>query len=168
MSPPGGWVNAPPIEREKMKIRTVSGSMYLAASQDFYTVSAQVLPVFMIVIAVGEARIETRKFSIRRVPEILVAVFVIALFVLIGELAALKVMVWGHDTRALHNLTAAGLSFGAAYLMMKLLTVGIEEADLEEPDRLKRQLRWVAVSGLSVVLVSIAFLGEGSTGMFGF
>jgi hypothetical protein len=91
----------------------------------FYEAAAQVIPILLLTLAVGESRIKPRS---RGTP--LVAIGSVAAFggcIIAGELAALRVLSLGHDSEALHSLTVLSLMIGLAFLLKYLAWAAYRE-----------------------------------------
>lgn len=84
----------------------------------FYEAAAQIIPILLLALAVGESRL---KFRARGKPLVVIgAAFFFGCSVVGGEIAALRVLETGHDSAFLKGVTVISLSFGFAFLLQYL------------------------------------------------
>src|SRR4051812_25375872 len=80
----------------------------LAAQIAYYAVVAQIIPVFLLILVIGEGRPQPRES--RFDPGFLAAVLIVVAVLLLGELCALRILLGGSETQFLRTETAASVS----------------------------------------------------------
>lgn len=119
--------------------------MVIAAQQAFYDAAAQVLPILLLVMAVGETRLKARFAT--RLEDLWVNLFVfipMVLFVVAGEIAALRALAQGNAGETEHTLTTAGFAMGLTYLFLWFLRSTLDDFQQHlSPEARRRQLRLV-------------------------
>jgi hypothetical protein len=121
-----------------------------AAAAGFYEATAQILPIFMLVMLVGEARLGSA--SSRQLPmRSRLAIYVLhASLIIAGEVAAL-IAVGSGETEVLHLLVCGAVASGCSYLMTRFLTTVLDESGEElTQDAQLRQSRLVLQIGLVI------------------
>lgn len=132
----------------------------IAAAQNFYMAAAGILPLLMVVLLVGHERvIRTDEAGLSDWPvTALMAILVTGLLV-VGEMAALRVLSLGHDSFLLYGATTLALIYGFGFIFAqatKLILLG--RAD-EIADQRKHALgRLYIVAVLVSLLLSYAIL----------
>ncbi|HSS34409.1 MAG TPA: hypothetical protein VLL27_14120 [Solirubrobacterales bacterium] len=85
----------------------------IGAQTGFYEAAVQVIPVLLLVLVVGDGRIiKTDREKIGEWRSATLAALFATGVLLLGELAALRVLERGHDTFLLRGLTVMGLIYG--------------------------------------------------------
>jgi hypothetical protein len=113
----------------------------------YYSTAAQVIPVLMLVVLIGESRYF--KAECIDGPWLLMALF--AMFVLlIGELAALRTLGRGHDSGLLWAGTTVGLAYGLVFVFQSAVRTLLLE-DLAQVSSKRRR-------GLSRLTMGVALL----------
>lgn len=90
--------------------------MILAAQESFYEAAAQVIPVLLLVMAVGEAGLRPRKSEPAWTGVLAVLTVVI---IIIGEIVALGVLSSGEESRATRFLTAQSIGMGLSFIVFR-------------------------------------------------
>jgi hypothetical protein len=126
------------------------------ADLDFYEASAQVIPVLLLAAAVGESRVKIRKRVNGHAAIILV--FAVALAICAGEVAALRVLTSGDDSKLLFDLTAMSLGLGLGFLIQYLSRAAYN--DVVGPDvKPSATEDWMlTIGGLLVAVGTVLFL----------
>lgn len=108
----------------------------IAAQMGYYAAAAQVIPVLMLVLLIGESRI----FKADGDESVFGVVFpLFAMFVLlVGELATLRTLGRGHDSSFLWALATGGLVYGLLFVFQSALHVFLLE-DLAQVPRGRRE-----------------------------
>lgn len=132
--------------------------MIFAAQQAFYEAAAQIIPILLLVMAVGEYRLG-RRINPAKAHEVYPAVIFVTVVMLVGELAALRVLLRGSDSAALEALTNASLASGFAFLVISmarelLLPSG---ASLTH-DVSVRRMRLLGLTGLGIAFAAYFML----------
>jgi hypothetical protein len=128
-----------------------------AAGQGFYGAATQIIPILLLVLFLGDGRVI--RADIRGGPEgwrstALLGLGAIAVM-LLGELAALRVVAEGHDSYFLHGMTVLALVYGFTFIFAqaaKLLLLG--EGEVIPP------ARQVALGRLYMVVVILVLVGS--------
>ncbi|HEV7563006.1 MAG TPA: hypothetical protein VGO24_05845 [Solirubrobacterales bacterium] len=122
----------------------------------FYEAAAQVIPILLLALAVGESRV---KLQTR--PNPVVAICLVALFggcMIAGELAALRVLSEGHDSDFLHGLTVASLAFGLSFLLQYLAWAAFRDVVGPEKEPSLAVVNAVTAVTFATTLATIFFL----------
>ena len=127
------------------------------AAAGFYEATAQILPIFLLVMLIGDARLGTA--SERRQPSRLwlsLIIYVLnAAIILAGEVAAL-IAVGSGETRQLHILVCGALAASAGYLMMRFLVTTLDDYGEHFSTEAKNR-QWRAVLALTVPVMAIIY-----------
>lgn len=126
------------------------------AAAGFYEATAQILPIFLLVMLVGDARLGTTgpRHPSRLWFSLLIYVLNAAI-ILAGEVAAL-IAVGSGETNGLHLLTCGALAASAGYLMMRFLVTTLNDySEHFSREARRRQLR--AVLALSVPIIVFTY-----------
>lgn len=155
-----GYREVPSSVRGRRKDETV---LVVAASQAFYEAATQVIPVLLLVLAIGEGRVirTDTKQPEEWLGTALVAVFAIGVLVL-GELCALKALARGGDSYVLHGATVMALVYGFTFVFaqaVKLILLGRTEHF--SPARVAALGRLYMLIVVAALLVSLAILLPG-------
>lgn len=129
----------------------------IAAQMSYYAAAAQVIPVLMLVLLVGESRFFKAKGNESGFG---VAFPVFAMFVLLlGELGALRTLGRGHDSPFLWMFTSIGLLYGLLFIFQSALRSFLLE-DLAKVSKVRRKglRRLHFVSGLGAALIATVIL----------
>ncbi len=127
----------------------------IAAQMGYYAAAAQVIPVLMLVLFLGESRFFRAD---RHDSSFALLISLFAMFVLVaGELAALRVLSQGEETGIFWALTTAGLLYGLSFVFSSavgsLLLEDMSKVSKKRREGLRR-LNFV-VGMASVVLIGI-------------
>ena len=127
----------------------------IAAQMGYYAAAAQVIPVLMLVLLVGESRF----FKAKRADGRWLMVALFAMFVLlIGELTALRTLSRGHDSLALWMATTMGLLYGLGFVLQSAVRSLLLD-DLKHVSQARQKGLWrlgvVSVFGSLVVITVI-------------
>ncbi len=131
------------------------------AAAGFYEATAQILPIFLLAMLIGESRMgaATPKNPTRLATNLVIYV-VLATIIIAGEVAAL-VAVGSGETGLLHSLTCGALAAGLAFLMMRFLLVTLAEYkdhfSAEAQDRQFRVVLLVMLLTLIGAQLTLAF-----------
>lgn len=104
------------------RVRPSAAPAMLDAVSDrsYYEAAAQIIPILLLTMAVGEAKVRIRDtVSLRGA--VLGALF-IGIVLVAGEVAAIRVLMTGEDFRIAKDLTALGLGVGLAWVVRTLAT----------------------------------------------
>jgi hypothetical protein len=130
-----------------------------AAAAGFYEATAQVLPIFLLVMLVGEARLGS--MSSRQSPLwVRLAIYLLNAGVIIaGEVAAL-IATGSGETLVLHVLVCGAVAAGCAYLMSRFLWTILDESkdELSEAAQARQTRLLIAVSVAVIVAVYFALV----------
>lgn len=134
-----------------------------AAAAGFYEAAAQVLPIFLLVMLVGDARLGSGDSRDAPLWFRLLAYMLNAAIILTGLVAAL-IATGSGGTLILQALVSAAIASGCAYLVMRFVVTVLRESsdDLSAAAR-RRQLRLVAFLSLTtfaVVDLTLAFAAK--------
>ncbi len=136
--------------------------MVLGAQQGFYEVAAQVIPVLLLVLVLGEGRIiRTDQGDLRPKEWRATALAGIATtgVMMLGEMSALRSLEMGHDSYLLRGLTAMALVYGFMVVFgqaAKLILLGRE--DQLTPGRAEALTRFWTVVAMTELVVSVGLL----------
>jgi flagellar basal body-associated protein FliL len=137
--------------------------LLFAAEPAFYETLAQILPVFLLVMAIGEARLPRRRPGEGK-EDLKVNIFLsiaMILFVVAGEVASLRAVAEGDASEAEHAFATAGFAAGLVYVVMWMIRSGLDEyRDDFSPAARKRQLRLTIILTLLIVVGIFAALGK--------
>jgi hypothetical protein len=129
----------------------------MSSRQGFYEAVAQIIPILFLALAVGESRLKSRR---NRDPFIVLSVILgVALTMLAGELAALRVLFTESDSEVLRGLCIASLALGFTLVLDYLGQAAfrdLADEDAEMPTR----IRWLLdVSAAIVICGTVLLLG---------
>jgi hypothetical protein len=129
--------------------------MPLAAQTGFYGAVAQILPVLLLVMTIGETRLQKRTDGQEKA-DLKFAIFftvVFFLFVAAGEIAALRVLMHGSDGEADEAFAVGGVVAGLTYVVIWAVRSSFDEyrEDFSSGAQ-KRQLRLLAMVSVAVAL----------------
>jgi hypothetical protein len=123
------------------------------ADSSFYEAAAQIIPVLLLAAAVGESRLKVRNEIDARLAG--AVVFLVAVTICVGEIAALRVLVVGHDSRGIFDLTIFSLGIGLGFVVQYLTLAAYR--DVAGPDAEPTEaVGWMVMLGS--VLISIGTL----------
>lgn len=130
-----------------------------AAQQGFYEVAAQVIPVLLLVLVLGEGRvIRTDREDLKPKEWRLTALVGIGAtaVMMLGELAAFGTLERGHDSYFLRGLTALALVYGFMFVFgkatMLILLGGNSQLSRRREEALARFWALITMAGLVVSL----------------
>jgi hypothetical protein len=133
--------------------------MLVAVQMGYYAAAAQVIPVLMLVLLVGESRFFKAKGDERGFG---VAFPLFAMFVLLlGELTALRALGRGHDSPFLWTFTSIGLIYGLLFVFQSALRSFLEEdlAKAKVPKKRREGLRRLhLLSALGAAVITMIIL----------
>ena len=125
-------------------------------------VVAQIIPVFLLVLAVGQSRMQPResKFDLGFLAAVLAPVAII----LLGELCALRVLMGGSETEFLRDMAAVSVALALGTLVMRLVHSLLSDFDPDAvaEDRPPQHFWLIGVLGALVAFGSSAFLLVGT------
>jgi hypothetical protein len=114
------------------------------ANQQFFEAAAQVIPVLLLAAAIGEARLKIR--NLVNVYAAMFAIFIVASAVVVGEVAALRVLVTGDSSQREFGLTALSLGLGFGFVVQYLAFAAYR--DIAGPEAEPTQgVAWVLAGG---------------------
>jgi hypothetical protein len=127
----------------------------IAAQAGFYEAVAQVLPVLLLVMTVGEARLQKRKEGHGK-QDLGVAVLLtlaMAAFVVAGEIASLRVLMNGSDSETEEAFAVGGIGAGVTYVVLWVMRSSFDEyrKDFSVAAQ-KRQIRLQLLVAAAVIL----------------
>lgn len=95
--------------------------MLVAVSdKSYYEAVAQIIPILLLTMAIGEARVRVRDtVSLRKA---VLGVLFIGVVLVAAEVAALRALMAGEGSRIAKDLTALGLGVGLAWVVRTLAT----------------------------------------------
>ncbi|MDX6625423.1 MAG: hypothetical protein QOE56_412 [Solirubrobacterales bacterium] len=134
----------------------------LGAQQGFYEVAAQVIPVLLLVLVLGEGRVirtDRGELQLKEWRATALAGIGATGVMMLGEMAALRSLEMGHDSYLLRGLTAMALVYGFMFVFgqaAKLILLG--RADQLTPRRTQALVRFWAVVAMTELLVSVGLL----------
>jgi len=132
----------------------------LAVQTSFYEAAAQVLPVFLLVMTIGEARLQKRIKGDRKEDLKLVIVLTLALVlgVVAGEVASFRVLMRGRDGEVERAFAIGGIATGLGYVVMWVVRSTFDE--YREDFSLKAQRRQIRLQlFITVLAAAFVFLG---------
>ena len=123
------------------------------AAAGFYEATAQILPIFLLAMLIGEARMGiTVKKNQENLAFSLLAYVLLATIVIAGEVAAL-ISIGSGETRFLHNVVCGAVGAGVAFLMMRFLHSTLDQyRDHFSAEAQNRQTRIVLIVALLILL----------------
>lgn len=123
------------------------------AAAGFYEATAQILPIFLLAMLIGESRMgATAPKDPVRLATSLILYVLMASLIIAGEIAAL-VAIGSGETRLIHNLACGAIAAGVAFLMMRFLLVTLAEyKDHFSADAQDRQFRVVLIVTLLILI----------------
>ena len=128
----------------------------IAAAQGFYELAAQIIPVLLLVLFVGENRLirgDRRGHSDWR--NIALLSLGATAVMLLGELAALRTVARGHDSPFLYGITAIALVYGLTFVFAQATKLLL----LEQKDRFS-PARQVALGRFYLLVVGVVLVGS--------
>lgn len=101
----------------------------LAAQTGFYEATAQVLPVLLLVMTIGEARLQKRNEGDGKEDLKLAIAVALALVLLVvaGEIASLRVLMHGGDGQTEEAFAIGGVSAGLSYVVLWVVRSSFDE-----------------------------------------
>lgn len=90
--------------------------MRIALQMQFYEAAAQVIPVLLLVMAVGESSLRPRRTEPRWASYLALAM---VFFIVIGEIVALGVLASGEEGRLSRSLTAQSIGMGLSFIVFR-------------------------------------------------
>jgi len=127
----------------------------LAAQTGFYEAVAQVLPVLLLVMTVGEARIQKRKEEHGKedLGAAILITLAMAAFVIAGEVAALRALRHGSDGEVEEAFAVGGVAAGVSYVILWVMRSSFDEYRKDfSPSAQKRQIRLQLLVTFAVIL----------------
>lgn len=103
------------------------------SDRSYYEAVAQVIPILLLAMAIGEARVRIRDtVSLRSA---VLGVLFIGAVLVAAEVAALRVLMAGEGSRIAKDLTALGLGVGLAWVV-RTLAIAVSRDKTEDEDQL--------------------------------
>jgi hypothetical protein len=135
----------------------------LALHRAFYEASAQIIPVLMLVAFVGEGRIvRGEDLDPQRWRTTAMMAIGAMLLMLLGELAALRVLGQGHDSYLLRGLTSLAIVYGFLFIAGQVVKLALLSRPTPLPPRQFEALgRLFAAAILLVTFGSLAIIDPG-------
>lgn len=135
----------------------------IAAQMGYYAAAAQVIPILMLVLLLGESRFfrvdnDDKGFH-------LAFPLIAMLVLLLGEVAALRVLGQGHDSGALWTFTTIGLFYSLGFFFQSAVRSFLLDDKLQMSDKRRAGLNRLAVvvslTGALVTLIVFLPLASG-------
>jgi hypothetical protein len=123
----------------------------------YYAAAAQVIPVLMLVLLVGESRF----FKAKPADGLWLLLALFAMFVLLlGELTALRTLGRGSDSAALWACTTGGLVYGLVFVFQSAVrTLLLEDLKEVSPKRRRGLMRLSLVAAFgSIAIIAVILL----------
>lgn len=135
--------------------------MPLAIQSTYYAVVAQIIPVFLLILVVGESRLRARGSQFDGV--FLGAMLYQVVVLLIGELCALRILVSGSESSFLRGMVAASVALALGNVMMRFLHAQLSDfdPDADREDRPPKHFWLIAAFGAAATLGAFAVLTIG-------
>jgi hypothetical protein len=127
------------------------------ADLDYFEAVSQVIPVLLLALAIGEARMKFRRELAVR--DALVGALFILLVMAAGEAGALRALAERHGTETEIVLTALSVAFGLALVANYLLRATYREfTEADEDDEIPRVPSLIITLGMSVIAVATVLI----------
>jgi len=135
--------------------------MPLAVQSAYYAVVAQVIPVFLLILVVGQSRWQARTSQFDRV--FLGAVLYQVVLLVIGELCALRILLTGSESSFLRTVVAASVALALGNVMMRFLHSQLSDfdPDADREDRPPQHAWLIGLFGGATILGAFAVLTVG-------
>lgn len=130
----------------------------IGTQSTYYAVVAQVIPVFLLILVVGQGRLQARAAEFD--PGFLVPVLSQVAILLVGELCALRILITGSETPFLRNLVAVSVALALGNVVMRFVHSLLSDADpaAVRENRPPNRFWLVVVFGLLTIFGSFAVL----------
>ncbi len=119
--------------------------------QGFYEVTAQVIPVLLIVMSIGEFRLRKSK---REPLWVIYANFFLLFLVLAGEIAALAALARQTSSREINFLVASSIGIGLSYIFFRFSEQTSKETREMHPKAKTRLLVPLALLGPELIMTA--------------
>ena len=119
--------------------------------QGFYEVTAQVIPVLLLVVSVGEFRMRKSR------PEplwVIYGIFMLLLLVLAGEIAALSALAQQASSRWINFFIASSIGIGLSYIFFRFSEQTFGEAKEMRPKARTRPFQILGLLGAGLIMAS--------------
>jgi hypothetical protein len=126
-----------------------------SAHLGFYEAAAQVIPVLLLVMAFGESRLRVERPEEATYLDAY-AVLLGFLILVVGEVAALRVLLTGNDDGGLHFMAASGVAYGLAFIVSRFALQTLGDLRKQE-DAPEDSVHWE--SSFVVFLAGVVFVG---------
>jgi hypothetical protein len=133
----------------------------LATQSSYYAVVAQIIPVFLLILVVGEGRLRARSSHFDGV--FLGATLYQVVVLIIGELCALRILVSGSESSFLRAMVAASVALALGNVVMHFLHSQLSDFDpeAEREDRPPKHFWLIGAFGVLTVFGAFAVLTVG-------
>lgn len=133
----------------------------LAIQSAYYAVVAQIIPVFLLILVIGESRLRARRARFDGV--FLGAMLYQVVVLLIGELCALRILITGSESSLLQAMVAASVALALGNVMMHFLHSQLSDfdPDAEREDRPPKHVWLIGVFGTATTFGAFAMLTIG-------
>jgi hypothetical protein len=134
----------------------------LAIQSGYYAVVAQIIPVFLLILVVGESRPRARRSQFDGV--FLGAILYQVGVLIIGELCALRILIGGSESAFLRAMVAASVALALGNVVMLFLHAQLSDFDPEaaREDRPPKHFWLIGAFGVLTVFGSFAVLTVGT------
>jgi len=133
-----------------------------AIQSTYYAVVAQIIPVFLLILVVGQSRFQSRRPQFDGV--FLGVVLAQVAVLLVGELCALRILLTGSETSFLRTMVAVSVALALAHVVMRFLLSLLIDFDpmADQLDRPPQHFWLVGVFGVATSLGTFAVLAIGT------